>query len=97
MERYRQDATFSCRTLSLIPCGLRAVLIYRNADTLFFTTPKSMCVLHPTENRTASDKKPYFIRLTSALHDSFFVEHIFPKQDEMHFMSSVGEPQDYEK
>ena len=26
LERYRRDATFSCRTLSLIPYGLRAVL-----------------------------------------------------------------------
>ena len=36
LERYRRDATFSCRTHSLIPYGLRAVANLLSGGILFF-------------------------------------------------------------
>ena len=36
LERYRREATFLCRTLSLIPYGLRAVSNLLNRGILFF-------------------------------------------------------------
>ena len=50
------ETTFSCRTLPLIPNGLRAILKLRKCAHCFFATPKSATVRHPTENRTASDE-----------------------------------------
>ena len=35
LERYRRDTTFSCRTLSPIPYGLRAVSNLLNREILF--------------------------------------------------------------
>ena len=56
LERYHRDTTFSCRTLPLIPYGLRAILKLRKCGHCFFATPKSASVRHPTKNRTASDE-----------------------------------------
>ena len=55
LERYRGDASFSCRILSLIPYGLRAVLKLAKSGHSVFRDTQIDVVIHPTENRTSLD------------------------------------------
>ena len=52
LERYRRDTTFSCRTLSLIPYGLRAVLKLAKSGHSVFSQHQNR---RWTEERTASN------------------------------------------
>ena len=65
LERYRRDATFSCRTLPLIHYGLRAVLKLQKRGNSVFRDKQNRRVhyigqksaLLQTEERTASDSQ----------------------------------------
>ena len=69
LERYRRDTTFSCRTLSLIPYGLKAVLnlpksghsVFREDQNyrVYFIRQKN--ALHQTKNRTAAGSQVNFM------------------------------------
>ena len=80
LERYRRGATFSCRTLSLILYGLRAVLnLPKCGHSVFRDTQIDV--------GTSSDWKPHCIGRKTALHQtgkrtvwfSFFVGRKFLK------------------
>ena len=61
LERYRRDATFSCRTLPLIHYGLRAVLkLQKRGNSVFLDKKIDAC--------TASDRKAHCFKLKNALH-----------------------------
>ena len=76
LERYRRDATFSCRTLSLIPYGLRAVSNLPKYRHSVFSRHQNR---RGTEERIDSDKIPHYIRWASALHGFFLFRRIFSR------------------
>ena len=74
LDRYRRDVTFSCRTHSLIPYGLRAVLKLGKSGHSVFSWHQNRC---RTEKCTASNQKPHCIKQSSELHGFFCRTYIF--------------------
>ena len=96
LERYRRGATFSYRTLSLIPYGLRAVLKIRKRGHSIFRDTNIDEWTASDRKHTASDRKPHPIRWASELLDFFYLHVIFLMQGSgRDFTSGVSEPQKY--
>ena len=88
LERYRRDASFSCRTHSLIPYGLRAVLKLAKSGHSVFSWHQNR---RRTEKRIASNWKPHCNRQSSELHDFFLSNINFLAQVFIVFFSTFSE------
>ena len=96
LEIYRRDATFSCRTHSLIPYSLRAVLKLAKSGHCFSRHQNR----RRTEERTASNWKPHCNRQSSELHDFFLSSINFLAQVFVVFLQLFSEesgPQHFRK